>query len=386
MAAALDGVVRLKNRSSVLIASFKYSPVHSVLCLALGEPLRPLGFRVSYLLPYSLRWAIPDVYFKDMTFFGLSRNAKEVLWDTLAASSWQRSNLHRLLQQVRPSILLFESSHPANEVFATLARKMIPEIRIWMLIHEPYVREKSKHGWFRSLFITAQEWGVKRLVSYLDGVIVCSEEALRQTKVALPDFPGLVLKMPLLFEDRSVRETNERHSFSFIGHAVPAKGVDTFFRMIQSSADLGKEWEFQIASSTDVSHFLRALSENARAHLKVINHPHLSDEEIDQALRESWAVLAPYRRVTQSAVVPTAFMHGTPVISTPLGGMPESVIDGETGYLVDAEADFAAWEERFHQVQVNFARLSANCRQFFLDHFDANLGPRYLRPMLKSIR
>jgi len=83
--------------------------------------------------------------------------------------------------------------------------------------------------------------------------------------------------------------------------------------------------------------------------------------------------------------VPVAFMHGTPVISTRVGGMPESVIPGKTGYLIDRQTSFEEWQEAFRMVQTNFSDLSANCRRFFLDHFDARRGPEYLRPMLDSI-
>ena len=254
-----------------------------------------------------------------------------------------------------------------------------------MLVHEPYVHDKSKHGWVRSLLIAAQELAVRATLRFLDGVLVPSDEALLQMKATYPDFTGTVLKVPLLFEDRSKAEDSERRYFSFIGHAVPAKGIDTFFWMVEASASRGAEWMFQIATSTDISAHVARLSKTAQAHLHVVSKPMLSDAEIDDAIRTSWAVVAPHRRVTQSGVVPVAFMHGTPVISTRTGGMPESVIPGKTGYLIDRQTSFEEWQEAFRMVQTNFSDLSANCRRFFLDHFDARRGPEYLRPMLDSI-
>ena len=369
----------------ILIASLKYSPVHNAHCRALGEPLRAFGFDIKYLLARSLHWTVPHSQFEYTTFIGSSSNAGGVLWDTLSLSTWKRSELRKILQKFQPRLLVFESSHPGNALVASLAQSIVPHIRCWMLLHEPYVHEKSKHGRIQSLLIRAHELVVKATLRLLDGVLVPSDEALLQMKTAYPAFTGTVLKVPLLFEDRSKAEDSKRRYFSFIGHAVPAKGIDTFFEMVEASASQGAEWMFQIATSTDISARVARLSKGAQAHLRIVSKPRLPDAEIDEAIRTSWAVVAPYGRVTQSGVVPVAFMHGTPVISTRVGGMPESVIPGKTGYLIDRETSFAEWKEAFRMVQTNFSDLSANCRRFFLDHFDARRGPEYLRPMLDSI-
>ena len=368
----------------MLIVSLKYSPVHNAHCRALGEPLRTQGFHVQYLLAQSLAWTAPQSQLPYTIFWGDSSSPRGVLIDTLAALSFGRRTLAEALRQVRPDLLLFESSHPANASLAALTRRVLPQTQIWLLLHEPYVREKAKHGRVRQLLIAAQEWGTRRLLPYLDGVLVPSLEAQRQMREAYPGFKGGVLRVPLLFEDRSLPEPAERRYFSFIGNAVPAKGIDRFFEFVQTAADQNAPWQFQVATSTNIVPSLNHLSPNARSRLKVVSKPRLPDAEIDQAIRESWAVLAPYRRVTQSGVLPVAFMHGTPIISTREGGMPEFVIPGETGFLVEVDDPFWVWEEQFGQVLADFERLSANCRQSFLAHFDARRGPEFLRPTLNS--
>jgi glycosyltransferase involved in cell wall biosynthesis len=46
------------------------------------------------------------------------------------------------------------------------------------------------------------------------------------------------------------------------------------------------------------------------------------------------AVVLPYLRISTSSIVPMAYRYGRPVIATSVGGLPEIVRDGETGYLV----------------------------------------------------
>jgi glycosyltransferase involved in cell wall biosynthesis len=375
----------MNHHSTVLLVSLKYSPVHNTLCRALGEPLRNRGIEVKYLLAQSLGWTVPQNQLDYTAFFGRSRNLWETFCDAMSAYSYQRDALRRKLVEIQPDLVLFESTHPVNRLIASLARTLSKSVQIWFLLHEPYVENKKAHGRWHWLRILTHEWIVKNTLSVVDGLLVPSDMAFDLLENFYPGFGGEVLKVPLLFEDRSQKENIERRYFSFVGHAVPAKGIDLFFEIVEVSASAGKGWDYAIATSSDVGHYISSLSQRARSHLRVVSESQLADCKIDDLIRESWAVLTPYRRVTQSAVVPVAYMHGTPVISTRAGGMPEFVIPDETGYLVDVEATFPVWEDCFVKVMENFPRLSADCREFFLTHFDAELGPDFLRPMLESI-
>ena len=55
----------------------------------------------------------------------------------------------------------------------------------------------------------------------------------------------------------------------------------------------------------------------------------------------SQCVVLPYRDATQSGIPPLAYGFDCPVIATAVGGVPEYVVDGVTGFLVppnDAQA------------------------------------------------
>lgn len=76
---------------------------------------------------------------------------------------------------------------------------------------------------------------------------------------------------------------------------------------------------------------------------------YVPDESVELYFRAADVVVLPYRSATQSAIVQTAFSFEKPVIVTDVGGLPDVVIDGETGFVVPSEdpVALAAAIERF---------------------------------------
>ncbi len=62
---------------------------------------------------------------------------------------------------------------------------------------------------------------------------------------------------------------------------------------------------------------------------------YVANEEVALYFSAANLVVLPYTSATQSAVVPIAYSFERPVVTTKVGGLPEMVIDGKTGFLVD---------------------------------------------------
>jgi glycosyltransferase involved in cell wall biosynthesis len=61
----------------------------------------------------------------------------------------------------------------------------------------------------------------------------------------------------------------------------------------------------------------------------------IPDEEVSLYFSAADLVVLPYLSATQSGVVPIAYAFERPVVTTRVGGLPEAVRDGETGYVVE---------------------------------------------------
>ena len=82
-------------------------------------------------------------------------------------------------------------------------------------------------------------------------------------------------------------------------------------------------------------------------------------------LSKSVCTVCPYKDSTQSGVVMTSYAFDVPVIATRVGGMPEFIEDGKTGFLVpkeDADALAGVLDDYLGNRALQI-RLSANIKE-----------------------
>ena len=87
-----------------------------------------------------------------------------------------------------------------------------------------------------------------------------------------------------------------------------------------------------------------------------IHDGYIPDKEVEKFFAASDLVVLPYISATQSGIVQIAYGFDKPVIATNVGGLPEVVLDGKTGYIVEPE---------------DAKELSERIVQFFTEHKDA---------------
>jgi glycosyltransferase involved in cell wall biosynthesis len=98
-------------------------------------------------------------------------------------------------------------------------------------------------------------------------------------------------------------------------------------------------------------------------------HPELIFERIDLTVMSSL-----YKEGLPNVILESMSM-GVPVVSTNLGGVPEAVVNGETGYMVTpgdsdalAEAILKIWAD-----QAAFERMGENARSLMAERFDKEI-------------
>lgn len=139
--------------------------------------------------------------------------------------------------------------------------------------------------------------------------------------------------------------------FLFFGYVRAYKGVDVLLDALARLPREDASWCAVVAGEWYID---RAAAEGRLARDGLDQRVRLLDrflpeDEVGRLFAAASIVVLPYRSGTQSGVVPQAWAHGRPVITTRVGSVADTVVEGETG-LVVAPEDPAALAAALGQV------------------------------------
>jgi len=199
-----------------------------------------------------------------------------------------------------------------------------------LIVHdaEPHPGER------RPLF----DWLVRREIRGSDAIIALSHHVAGQL-VARRDVTEarLVTLFHPIFDfgasfDPARRPSSQPFDFLFFGRILPYKGVPLLLEA------------YRLLRAKGVNSTMRIVGRGRiEAPAALIEQPGVTVEEgwvrpdaISGILARADAVVLPYLEASQSGVVAAAFGAHLPVVATPVGGLTEQIIDGETGVLATA--------------------------------------------------
>ena len=349
-----------------------------------------------------------SAYFADELEFGHAYSIREkMVMAGKVIYSWEaRSKLAKLLDKFSPDVAHAHCiyHHLSPSVLGLLHERGVPTVMTahdlklacpaYKMLNKHGICEKCKHGNLSHVILNrcihdslaastlvAVESAVHKTLGLykrnLDRVITPSR--FFREKLMEWGWPGEKLVYIPNFIDCSqyTPDYNPGSYFLYFGRLAPEKGVDT---LIHAAAQAGVH--LKIAGTGPYEETLRTIAVKTGGNVEFLGY--CSGNTLWQLIQKSRAVVLPSQWYENAPIsILEAYASGKPVIGARIGGIPEMLIQNETGYLFESgEID----ELSTKLSDMNKLNTSAiiNMGKSAREHVSKHFTPqRYLNDMLQ---
>ncbi|MFM6255114.1 MAG: glycosyltransferase family 4 protein, partial [Dolichospermum sp.] len=292
------------------------------------------SYRVNFSQYFNLYVLTDKEYAKAVTdpqIFGISESSNHIRMALDVFNIFKIIKIISIITKDKKLIIYFVSAHPLNVITAFAARiiNLLPHIELTTIshIHDVTPHANTKNGFFIDLFQKIQ-------VSLSDSITVYGNYLKLSAKrhFSLADYKifSYLLGVNRTIHRNTLPESKTQKKFvSLIGRIDKYKGIDIFLDIIAMLEDQ-LDCEFLLAGYGDLSPYDEKIKKLKK--LNVVNR-FLSDDEMDEMLLSSYILVLPYIDASQSGMIPVAYYNACPVLVSDVGGLPEMVKHGETGFI-----------------------------------------------------
>lgn len=259
----------------------------------------------------------------------------ERLIDSINPLSFRKAA--RAIIDYRPDLVVFQWWHP---FFAFVYRSISGRVRkrshasVVFLCHNVLPHESS----------VVDRVLVRHAFGAVNRFLVQSKEDQEKLRRIKPDAVSRFHPLPIfdVFNSgRYSRETARRELgvegkvLLFFGYIRPYKGLGVLLEAFAETLRDGPATLFIVGEFYEKrEHYDSMIIELGIAdHIRVVDE-YVPNEAVEKYFRACDVVVLPYLSATQSGIVQVAYSFDKPVIVTGVGGLPDVVDDGETGFVV----------------------------------------------------
>lgn len=249
------------------------------------------------------------------------------------------------IKKMKPDMVVFQWWHPYFAPCYWLMEKVLgKKIKKLFLCHNVFPHERFPMDRFLSklvlksgdYFITQSGMDAKDLMS------IKKDVDYRQT--VHPTYNAFKLKDMSKEEARDILEIGEDEKILlFFGFVREYKGLKHIINALPSIIEKVENVKLYIVGDFDgdKERYLELIEKNnVQENIRIFDG-YIPDDEVEKFFMASNLVVLPYESATQSGIVQIAYGFGKPVVVTNVGGLPEVVEDGKTGYVVEVNDEEA---------------------------------------------
>ena len=234
----------------------------------------------------------------------------------------RKYHIAKLINRFNPDVLYV----PFGLLWARFIFSFIRKrIRIVTTIHDAVSHDKFNFAEVVSMILT---YGSKR---YVDGVVILNkkDKPIIEKKINKPVVVIPHASFSYYFNESNIQRNRQiKRRIGFFGRIEPYKGLDLLVGAFEKSKTQGLKLLIAGSGTIEPS-LLERIQQNKD--IELINR-YIDDNEFQPLLDSVDFVVLPYKRASQSGVIPMCFAYGKTVIATNVGALIEQVPDG-TGVI-----------------------------------------------------
>lgn len=224
---------------------------------------------------------------------------------------------------------------PMGHLWVNLINDLYPKTKVVCTIHHPITRVNT-------MVFNAEDRNIDRMIYRADELIILSEIFREYVKEHYHKSTNQIHYIPhgvfdyysYIFDPAKNHYYDpKRVNFLFFGLITEYKGIDILAGAYKQLREERRDISLTIVGRGDFSKYEK-LYEGVED-VEIINS-WIEDKEVGNFFTGSNIVtILPYIDATQSGVLAIAMKFKSLVIGTNTGGLPEQIVDGERGYLVE---------------------------------------------------
>jgi glycosyltransferase involved in cell wall biosynthesis len=265
----------------------------------------------------------------------------------------------RVAEQIRawhPDVLIFPMFYTLNPFL----QRQLADIPSLVAVHDP-VPHPGLVDW---AYAQLENWSIRqaqRCLLFSQALV----PALQKRGVS-SDLIDVIPHGALSYSTHSYDDVEQSPGLLFFGRITTYKGLEV---LLKAYARLVNQHpiRLRIVGAGDLKPYSDLLENSSN--IEIVNR-WVVDDEVGQFFGPNQIVVLPYTSASQSGVIAVAASFGLPVVATRVGGLPEQIMDGVTGLLVqpDSVDQLAAAIEDLLEHPQKAAQLGQALKQDYADN------------------